>query len=578
MSKNNLVSEDSVVLVSGGARGITASCVIKLAEKARCKFILLGRSSAQIPPVDFSVDGCDDIELKRRIAADFIAKGEKPAPVQIQKVFSAIRSSQEIGSTLNAIEHAGGKAEYLRLDVADPGLIEKLSGPVSRFGPVSGIIHGAGALVDRLIEKKTENDFETVYTPKVSGLDNMLRCVDVERLDFLVLFSSIVGFFGNIGQSDYAIANEILNKSAYQLNHRLPNCHVISINWGPWDSGMVTPELKKMFESRHVDVIPTDVGARMLVDVLMAGGNSNNNGNIQVVVGGAPVRLASFGNPDLRQYQIRRQLKADDNPFLYDHMIGGSPVLPATCAAAWAVYSCEQLYPGYRFFSLEQYRVLKGIVFDDNLADEHVLELKETSKSDEKIDFEVVIWSHNKNGRKVYHYSLKVTLLRETPISPVYQLENGLEFQPIQGSELYRNGTLFHGPSFQGVEKVLHLSRGKLVMEVVLPHLEDRIQGQFPAYTANPFIYDAIVQCVLIWAQYFYQAPCLPSSLRKLEQYKPIPFGVPCRVTMEVESQSGTSVVGNIIVQDSQGGIYIRLDGLEGTISPFLNRFIGRRE
>ena len=94
--------------------------------------------------------------------------------------------------------------------------------PVSRLGKVTGIIHGAGTLVDKLIEKKTETDFETVYTPKVAGLENMLRSVDVARLDFLVLFSSIVGFYGNVGQSDYAIANEILNKSAYLLKRKLP--------------------------------------------------------------------------------------------------------------------------------------------------------------------------------------------------------------------------------------------------------------------------------------------------------------------------------------------------------------------
>ncbi len=169
-------------------------------------------------------------------------------------------------------------------------------------------------------------------------------------------------------------------------------------------------------------------------------------------------------------------------------------------------------------------------------------------------------------------------MVRDLPVPPVFHLESGVEGEGISGSQLYQDGTLFHGPSFQGVERVLHLSRGKLVMQVVLPHMEDRIQGQFPAYTANPFIYDAIVQCLLIWAQYFYQAPCLPSSLRKLEQFKPIPFGVPCTVTMEVESQSSTSVVGNILVQDDQGATYMRLDGLEGTISPYLNRFIGKRE
>jgi hypothetical protein len=86
------------------------------------------------------------------------------------------------------------------------------------------------------------------------------------------------------------------------------------------------------------------------------------------------------------------------------------------------------------------------------------------------------------------------------------------------------------------------------------------------------------VQCLLIWAQYFYQAPCLPSSLRRLEQYKPIPFGVPCTVSMVVESQSDSAVVGNITVTDAAGAIFVRLDGLQGTISPYLNRFIGRKD
>jgi NAD(P)-dependent dehydrogenase (short-subunit alcohol dehydrogenase family) len=574
MNAKNLVHPNSVVLVSGGARGITASCVIKLAERAQCKFILLGRSSPELPQVGFDPAGCDDAELKRRIAADLSAKGEKPAPKVIQKIFSGIRSSQEINETIQSVERAGGQAEYLRIDVIDHDLGRRLEEPTSRLGPVTGIIHGAGTLVDRLIEKKTESDFDTVYTPKVVGLENLLDSVQVSRLDFLVLFSSIVGFYGNVGQSDYAIANEILNKSAYLLRRKLPNCHVISINWGPWDSGMVTPELKKMFEARSVEVIPTDVGARMLVEALMPTGQDA----VQVVVGGVPVRPAANVESELREYQIRRNLKADDNPFLYDHMIGGRPVLPATCAASWVVYSCEQLYPGYRFFHLENYKVLKGIVFDDNIADEHVLDLKEIFKSEEKIIFEAKVWSKNEKGRQIYHYSLQVTLMRELPVPPVFQLPEGVFENAINGSLLYQDGTLFHGPSFQGVERVLHISKGKLVMQVVLPEMSDRIQGQFPAYTANPFIYDAIVQCLLIWAQFFYQAPCLPSSLRKLEQFMPIPFGVPCMVTMDIESQSSTAVVGNILVQDGQGNAYMRIDGLQGTISQLLNRYIGKRE
>jgi NAD(P)-dependent dehydrogenase (short-subunit alcohol dehydrogenase family) len=573
MIEKYLVRSDSVVLVSGGARGITARCVVKLAERAHCKFILLGRSPAEMPAVNFDPHGLDDAALKQHAAASISAGGEKPSPARIQKLVSAVRSAIEIHETLEAVAQAGGQAEYLCADVADPTLAEKVRGLEARLGPVTGLIHGAGALQDKRIEKKTESDFETVYTPKVAGLENLLRGVNPARLDFLVLFSSIVGFYGNVGQADYAIANEILNKSAYLLKRSYPSCHVISINWGPWDSGMVTPELKKMFEARNVEVIPSEIGARMLVEALMPTAGEA----VQVIVGGAPARPAASVAQDLRHHIIKRHLKLDDNPFLFDHMIGEHPVLPATCAAAWTAYSCEQLYPGYRFFSLENYHVLKGIVFDDHLASEHVLELQEVEKNEAKIVFDALVWSVNAAGRKVFHYSVRVTLLHDLPTSPALPVYAGGQEEEISGNALYHNGTLFHGPAFQGVERVLHISRGKLVMEVVLPHLEDRIQGQFPAYTANPFIYDAIVQCLLIWAQYFYQAPCLPSNLRKLEQFQPIPFGVPCTVTMEVESQTDTSVVGNILVQDADGHAYMRLYGLEGTISPLLKRLFERK-
>ncbi len=576
MNRNVLVNNESVVLVSGGARGITASCVIKLAEHTRCKFILLGRSSGQMPAIGFDPTGLDDAELKKRIAADLSARGEKPVPAKIQKTFSSIRSAQEIHATLAAVERAGGRAEYISVDVSDGAALRaQLAGPVARLGEITGVIHGAGALVDKLIEKKSESDFETVVSPKVDGLENMLNCVDMRRIRFLVLFSSIVGFYGNVGQSDYAIANEILNKSAYLLKRKYPDCHVIAINWGPWDSGMVTPELKKVFEARNVEVIPTEVGARVLVEALTGHAEA-----VQMIVGGVPARPAAQVKEDLQQFQIKRRLTVDANPFLYDHMIGEHAVLPATCAASWAAYSCEQLYPGYRFFSIANYRVLKGIVFDENLPDEHVLDLKEIEKSDGKIVFDALIWSKNKKGRVQYHYSLQVTIMKDLP-APVARPLDLAALPPggrsLAGKDLYLNKVLFHGPSFQGVERVLHISRGKMVMECVLPQLPDKIQGQFPAYTNNPFIYDAIVQCVLIWAQYFYDAPCLPSSLRRLDQYRPIPFGVPCTVIAEMEGQSDVMVLANIDVTDAEGNTYVHIEGLEGTISPHLNRLIGSK-
>jgi NAD(P)-dependent dehydrogenase (short-subunit alcohol dehydrogenase family) len=81
MSKPILVYPSSVVLVSGGARGITAECVIKLAERAKCKFILLGRSSViELPP--YARNGYQEADLKRLIMEDLLASGSKPLPLK----------------------------------------------------------------------------------------------------------------------------------------------------------------------------------------------------------------------------------------------------------------------------------------------------------------------------------------------------------------------------------------------------------------------------------------------------------------------------------------------------------------
>ncbi len=573
MDSVGYVDSSSVVLVSGGGRGITAKCVVKLAERAGCKFILLGRSGLDENLPHWASNGHSEAELKRFIMEDLIARGQKPTPQSVQSVYRKIVSSREIAETLSQIRKAGGQAEYVQVDITNRReLEERLRGPVQRLGPVTGVIHGAGSLADKLIEKKSGQDFETVYSPKIEGLESMLACAPVSQLRFLVLFSSIVGFYGNVGQADYAIANEILNKTAHLIQRKYPSVRVMSIDWGPWEAGMVTPELKKMFEARNIHVIPVEVGARMLVEELAP---SRSRG-AQVIVGDPPAYPAESVDTTLRRYQIHRTLRLEANPFLFDHRIGDHAVLPATCAATWVASACEQLYPGFTFFSIDRYKVLKGIVFDDGLADEYVLELEEVAKSPEGVEFDALVWSQNSNGRKLFHYSLRTKLVRtveEIPLMPTAH-PNGSN---IAGQALYENGTLFHGPSFQGIQKVLHVDRDRLVMQTNLPEISYSSQGQFPVGAGNPFIYDAIVQCLLVWTQHFYQAPCLPSRLDKFEQFRPIPFGKTCTVDMQVVSATENTVVGDIVVYDEQGKVYVKITHLEGTISRHLAQVIGAR-
>ena len=85
MVGKTLISPDTVVLVSGGARGITAQCVIKLAHHTPCKFILMGRTSVNEPLQDWALDCPDDAELKRRAMTRLTADNKKATPQAVAR-------------------------------------------------------------------------------------------------------------------------------------------------------------------------------------------------------------------------------------------------------------------------------------------------------------------------------------------------------------------------------------------------------------------------------------------------------------------------------------------------------------
>ncbi len=568
MELTTQIAPASVFLVSGGARGITAQCVLELAKHYQYRWILLGRSELNESEPIWAQDCFSESELKKQIVADFLSQGTKPTPRQVQQVYRQLMASREIRSTLASLEQLGARAEYLSVDITDAEALKaKLIGAVGNLDSIIGIIHGAGNLADKWIEKKTEQDFEKVYGAKVKGLENLLRCVPEERLNHLVLFSSVAGFFGNVGQSDYALANEILNKSAHLVQRYYPNCHAVAIDWGPWDSGMVTPELKKIYAQRHIEVIPLEVGAQILAAEL----SPNHQDTAQVLIGSPITPLAEKLDEQLRSYRIRRHLTLEANPFLNDHVIGGQPVLPATCAAAWMIDSCAQLYPGYLFSRLEKFQVLKGIVFDQNQASEYNLDVQEVAKNDAgEIIFEVSIWSETNNKKIRFHYRGQVLLQAELAPSAVYSV-NRISERVIPGLSLYQNKTLFHGASFQGVEQVTKIDEQTLLMECRLASIPEEQQGQFIVQTFNPFTTDVVIQSILIWMQLIHQSGALPMEIQDISQFGVIPWQQKFYVSMEVQLKTDTNVVAKVTAYDEQGKIYALLSGVKFTISKRLN-------
>jgi hypothetical protein len=379
----------------------------------------------------------------------------------------------------------------------------------------------------------------------------------------------VAGFYGNIGQSDYAMANEIFNKTAHLVKRAYPACHVVSINWGPWDGGMVTPALKQYFAERNIPVIPIEEGAQLLIRELEAPHISD--AAAQVIIGGS--LQAPPGTPDstLRSYRIGRRLTLQANPFLLHHVIGDHAVLPAVCGIAWTINACEQLYPGYTFHRYRNYKVLKGIVFDESLADTYMLEVKELAKDQDEITFEVLVWSETPDNRKRFHYSGEVTLCQQAPEAPLYNPVDLTDNQIVTGEHLYETGMLFHGPFFRGIERVLNIDEHRLTMQCRAPVVPPEGQGQFPIQTFNPYHADVEIQCMVVWVRHYYDMACLPLRMGVAEQFRAIPPETPFYVTMEVLSSSESKLVTNVYAHDEQGRLYMRILEAEVTNSARLN-------
>lgn len=259
----------TVFLVPGGGRGVTARCVEGLARSYQSKFIILGRTVIDTEEPEWAKHIHAEQELKQAIIDNLKQMEKKPTPQQVTQQLKTIINKRDILRTLDTISDAGGEAVYIDADITDTKTVKKkIKKAVDDFGPITGIIHGAGNLADKLLEKKEEKDYDLVFQTKVYGLKTIMACVNPSEIQYMILFSSISGFLGQIGQADYSLSNEILNKFAHALAKKYPETIIRSVNWGPWDGGMVTPILKRIYKKFDIDVIPIEEGVKFLVDEL----------------------------------------------------------------------------------------------------------------------------------------------------------------------------------------------------------------------------------------------------------------------------------------------------------------------
>ncbi|KAI8258243.1 polyketide synthase, partial [Colletotrichum sp. SAR 10_98] len=109
------------------------------------------------------------------------------------------------------VESMGCSVQFVRGDVSKAEDVARAIDGVDV--PLKGIVQMSMVLRDSMFEDMSIEDWDTAVRPKVQGTWN-LHNVTVERglkLDFFLLFSSLSGVLGQIGQANYAGANTFLD-------------------------------------------------------------------------------------------------------------------------------------------------------------------------------------------------------------------------------------------------------------------------------------------------------------------------------------------------------------------------------
>src|SRR5499427_4972703 len=186
--------------------------------------------------------------------------------------------SAEKQGELEALEELGARLEYRRVDVSDGASVAALVSEIcATYGGVSGVVHSAGVIRDSLIVNKSEAEVAAVLSPKVAGLIALDEATRDVALEFMILFGSGSGAFGNVGQADYAAANAFMAAYAVHRNdlvsQGLRRGRTLSIDWPLWrDGGMrVDAATEQAMRSRGVVALDASVGVQALYDAWATG-------------------------------------------------------------------------------------------------------------------------------------------------------------------------------------------------------------------------------------------------------------------------------------------------------------------
>ena len=590
-SGQEVLAPDSswVLLVTGGARGITARVAFELAKRFKPTLILVGRSPQPSMEEGALTENLGSAhEIKQAIIKQAKSEGTVITIPEVDQAYRKIMAAREIRTSLAGMRQAGSQVVYHQLDVcSDKQFTLFISQIHDQYGRLDGVIHGAGIIEDKLFIDKKWESFEKVFFTKAESTFTLAKALTPLKPRFLALFSSVAGCFGNIGQCDYAAANEVMNKTALWLHHHWPG-RVVSLNWGPWaGSGMATSKVQEQFRQRQVHLVDQDMGAEAFVREICYGCQDE----VEIILGDGPW-LVVASPPTLgidfsliqggrilkhsaNSASVELNLNINNHHYLTDHLLDGMPVLPTAMATEMMAEASLVLYPEKQISSVRDIRVLKGIVVNENQQN-LVISIQEQNDDSEVSTLHVEI-REQQGTRLSYSGDVELRDVHVPGVSPSVPPLAGLHLLEMSCEEIYKEW-LFHGPLFQCISNIEGFCQDgmRATMQTSNPQ-KCLTEDVSDSWLVDPVVLDGGLQLALIWARQHHDITVLPSFIRAVHVYKPFSLREYLFCQLEVvEVVHPQSIIFNIYFMDENRQLFGMIEGVEATGSQALNRLAGR--
>nr|MDA8242977.1 SDR family NAD(P)-dependent oxidoreductase [Elusimicrobiota bacterium] len=505
--------EGKNVLVTGAGRGLGAMFSRMLAEQHKANILII--DLMEIGDKAKRLTKMSEAELKAWKMGELwneLKNGpEKATPALLEKEYTRLKDAADMHRNMEAIRALGVKVTYYRCNLTDQAAFDRTMESIKAdFGQIDGVVHFAGLERSKLVVDKAVEEFNLIFNVKADSAIRLWKSGIVKEKGFWAMASSIAGKFGNLGQSDYAAANDYVAKFCVSQQNR--GVRAVSIDMtGYAQIGMgARPGVEAFLKSQEMEFLYPEEGMQAFVDeiaygkvpeIILSGslGKLDWDKQLQYEPNFSPSASTGFHFvpklSDLLKGEMLAGVKDFSlaaDPYLADHSINGTPYVPGVMGLE-TFAEAAALVTGKPPKALTAVRFAVPIKLLRNRDAEVRIKAEASGGAvDMRLESDFISPKGQRLGQTRTHF--KAVSAEDAPSAWNTGMRPRLpktRKYKTEAPAIYQ--TYFHGPSFQVLDGILALDKGSVLAVFKRPQAPLWKQGS-QKLVFHPLVFEAMFQ------------------------------------------------------------------------------------